>query len=396
MLPHVLFMGCVMNMANERYGMDYFNDMVERCYTFATALTEKQGHLIGTLCEYTPRELILAAGAWPVCLCGGDEAMIPAAETILPANICPLIKSTFGYSVNEANPFLQMASLTIAETTCDGKKKMYEQLMKRHPMYVLELPQKTNDPDAREHWYRELLKLRSVLEKHVGTTITDARLREAIQLMNRERRLRLALADLMQEDRPPLMGRELLNLKSLIAGQSDDLAAYERILANLAQRPRAERSSGNRPRVLLTGVPCPHCAERIVDLIEREGGLIVVQENCTGIKPILRHPDYHAYLQKTFPGVSEKIASFSAKYADKEVNRIPINPLADAIPEELRMVANYKAIVYANTRPLYLVMASLGITLGNSKKSTALFSDIYGWTTSAEAQKAIAFTESKK
>jgi len=288
MLSHALFMGCVMNMANERYGMDYFNDMVERCYTFATELTEKQGHLIGTLCEYTPRELILAAGAWPVCLCGGDEAMIPAAETILPANICPLIKSTFGYSVNEANPFLQMASLTIAETTCDGKKKMYEQLMKRHPMHVLELPQKANDPDAHEHWYRELLKLRSVLEQHVGVTITDERLREAIRRMNRERRLRLALADLMQEDRPPLMGRELLNLKSLIAGLPDDLAAYERILKNLAQRPMAERSSGHRPRVLLTGVPCPHCAERIVDLIEREGGLIVVQENCTGIKPILR------------------------------------------------------------------------------------------------------------
>lgn len=288
MLSHALFMGCVMNMANERYGMDYFNDMVERCYTFATALTEKQGHLIGTLCEYTPRELILAAGAWPVCLCGGDEAMIPAAETILPANICPLIKSTFGYSVNEANPFLQMASLTIAETTCDGKKKMYEQLMKRHPMYVLELPQKSNDPDAREHWYQELLKLRSVLEHHVGTTITDARIREAIRVMNRERRLRLALADLMQEDRPPLMGRDLLNLKSLISGLPDDLAAYERILANLAQRLIAERSSGHRPRVLLTGVPCPHCAERIVELIEREGGLIVVQENCTGIKPIFR------------------------------------------------------------------------------------------------------------
>jgi benzoyl-CoA reductase/2-hydroxyglutaryl-CoA dehydratase subunit BcrC/BadD/HgdB len=40
-------------------------------------------------------------------------------------------------------------------------------------------------------------------------------------------------------------------------------------------------------RVLLTGVPMPHGAERLVDLIEAHGGLVVCQENCTGLKPLL-------------------------------------------------------------------------------------------------------------
>ena len=103
---------------------------------------------MGILCEYTPRELIMAAGGVPVCLCGGSRETIPAAETQLPANLCPLIKSTFGYHLEKRNPFLEMADLIVGETTCDGKKKMYELMSETRPVYVLELPHKVDDEDA--------------------------------------------------------------------------------------------------------------------------------------------------------------------------------------------------------------------------------------------------------
>lgn len=267
-------------------GLAWFGEMVDHCYDEATAFTQSGGHLVGILCEYTPRELILAAGAWPVCLCGGDADMIPAAETLLPASLCPLIKSTFGYSVNKANPFLEMASLVVAETTCDGKKKMYERLAQRHPMHVLELPQKADDPDAFDHWRKELAKLRRVLEERFATAITDDRLRDAVRLMNRERHLRRELANLMAADAPPLSGRELLDLKSLIACLPGDLDAYAQLLAALPSRPVAERPAADAVRILLTGVPTPHGAEHVVDLLENNGGLVVCQENCTGLKPI--------------------------------------------------------------------------------------------------------------
>ena len=72
-----------------------------RCWTTAIehALAAKAAgkRVVGILCEFTPRELIMAAGGVPVCLCGGSAKTIPAAEEHLPANLCPLIKSTFGY-----------------------------------------------------------------------------------------------------------------------------------------------------------------------------------------------------------------------------------------------------------------------------------------------------------
>jgi benzoyl-CoA reductase/2-hydroxyglutaryl-CoA dehydratase subunit BcrC/BadD/HgdB len=270
----------------ERCGMEWFDEMVGRCYEQALAFKEGGGRVVGIMCEYTPRELIFAAGAWPVCLCGGSAETIPAAEALLPVNLCPLIKSTFGYSVSKANPFLEMADLVVAETTCDGKKKMFERLAERHPMHVLELPQKAEDPDAREHWVRELRKLRLALESRFGVAVTDERIREATRLTNRERRLRRALAERLREPSPALAGRELLELKSLIACLPEDLDAYARILRDLPSRPPAARPRPDAVRVLFTGVPTPHGAERVVDLLESEGGLVVCQENCTGLKPI--------------------------------------------------------------------------------------------------------------
>jgi benzoyl-CoA reductase/2-hydroxyglutaryl-CoA dehydratase subunit BcrC/BadD/HgdB len=126
----------------------WFDRMIEHCHEYAKAEKAAGRPVVGIMCEYTPRELIMAAGAVPVCLCGGSAKTIPDAEQHLPANLCPLIKSTYGYHVQRSNPFLEMADLVVGETTCDGKKKMYELMAESRPMYVLELPHKSGDADA--------------------------------------------------------------------------------------------------------------------------------------------------------------------------------------------------------------------------------------------------------
>ena len=150
-----------------------------------------------------------------------------------------------------------MADLVVGETTCDGKKKMYELMAETRPVYVLELPQKADDPDAFDHWYAELMKFREFLEYRFEVTITDAKLREAIGVMNRERALRRDLAGLMKAEVPPLTGRQLLSLKSSISGLPDDFAHYEEVLRHYF-RTVGRDSTAPRLRVLLTGVPIGH------------------------------------------------------------------------------------------------------------------------------------------
>ncbi len=265
---------------------DWSGSMIRRCLDHARNAKAQGRPVVGILCEYTPREVILAAGGVPVCLCGGSAEMAVLAEEHLPANLCPLIKSTYGYGLSRTNPFLEMADLIVAETTCDGKKKMYELLGERYPMMVLELPQKPDDADAAHHWHRELCKLRASLEERFGVTVSTEALRTATALMNRERGLRRRLAAFMTEEDPPLSGRELLDLKSLISGIPEDLEFYGRLIETFGASPRSG-SRDARTRVLLTGVPIPHGSEKVMDLIETNGGVVVCQENCTGLKPIL-------------------------------------------------------------------------------------------------------------
>ena len=273
----------------------WFAGMIDHCYDYAEAAKAQGRPIVGILCEFTPREIILAAGAVPVCLCGGSAATIPEAEQYLPANLCPLIKSTFGYHVKGSNPFLNWSDLVVAETTCDGKKKMFELMGATKPMYVLELPQKADDPDALERWTQEVRKLKGHLEQRFHTDITDEKLRDAIRLMNRERGLRRQLATLMMRDPPPLTGRQLIEFKSIISGIDADLRQYERaleIFGGADQKPPTTNPLNKPPvRVLLTGVPIVHGAERVLELIEDAGAVIVGMENCTGLKPILDDVD---------------------------------------------------------------------------------------------------------
>jgi benzoyl-CoA reductase/2-hydroxyglutaryl-CoA dehydratase subunit BcrC/BadD/HgdB len=264
--------------------------MIPNCLAYASDAKAKGKHIVGILCEYTPRELIMAADAVPVCLCGGSAQMIGPAEEHLPANLCPLIKSTYGYHVQRANPFLEIADMVVAETTCDGKKKMYELMAQTRSMHVLELPQKPNDSDALAHWIRELRKLKTRLEEAFRVTITEEKIRQATRTMNRERALRRRLADLMKADHPPLTGRQLLQFKSNISGICADLAQYTRAL-EMYQSAKPSGGSNPEVRVLMTGVPVVHGAERVVEIVESHGGLIVCMDNCTGLKPILEDVD---------------------------------------------------------------------------------------------------------
>ncbi len=113
--------------------------------------------------------------------------------------------------------------------------------------------------------------------------------------MNRERQLRRSLAGLMKSDRPPLTGRQLLDLRSSISGIAADFAQYERLHAQLSSPSHLSPCGGkDQVRVLMTGVPMVHGAERVLDLAESAGGIVVAMESCAGLKPILEDVDASA------------------------------------------------------------------------------------------------------
>ncbi|AQT68215.1 (R)-2-hydroxyglutaryl-CoA dehydratase subunit beta [Anaerohalosphaera lusitana] len=311
--------------------LGHFENMISNCYEYATAAKESGRGIVGIMCEYTPREVIMAAGALPVCLCGGSAEKAVEAHRELPANLCPLIKSTYGYVMDGSNLFLKMADVVVAETTCDGKKKMYELMARKKDMIVLELVQKPGEEGALARWTAEVVKLRDRLGEKLGVEITDEKLWEAVRVMNRERRLRRRIAELMEAEDPPLSGSEVLAMKSTISGIEADLVKYEEA-AEYYGSGAAGSVGENRVRVLLTGVPTVHGAEKVVKLIEEAGGVVVCMENCTGVKPILEDVDEEA---------EDAIEAIAAKYLHLPCS--VMTPNAGRLESIERLAKQYRA-----------------------------------------------------
>jgi benzoyl-CoA reductase/2-hydroxyglutaryl-CoA dehydratase subunit BcrC/BadD/HgdB len=258
---------------------------------FAQAAKAAGRKLVGIYCEYTPREMIHAAGALSACLCGYSQEMAQAAEEDLPNNLCPLVKSSYGYVKTGGCPFFEMADAIVAETTCDGKKKMYELIEERHPTFILELTQKPATAEAFRHWLEEVRGLKRFLEETLGARITDQSLRAAIAGMNRRREALLGLYEFTRSEAVYLTGAERLLVNQRLAGSplEDELLAAVR--AELERRRAAGRpvAGPDAPRVLVTGVPIGPDVAKVVSLIEESGGIVVVQEACTGAKPLVEN-----------------------------------------------------------------------------------------------------------
>ncbi len=166
---------------------------------------KKGKKVVGTFCLFVPDEIIFAAGADRVILCGGKNETIPIAEQYLPRNICPLVKSSFGSLVNDGSSDVKscshfsMVDMVIAENTCDSKKKMYELLGNYIPTYVIDLPQRPDSPEALKYFLSELEKFKSAMEELTGNRVTKDRLREEIKSSNETRKLLHSLYDMRKK-----------------------------------------------------------------------------------------------------------------------------------------------------------------------------------------------------
>ena len=150
-----------------------YSDARKAGFLKVKAAKEEGKQVAGCFCAFTPLEILDAAGLLTVSLCGMSPETIPAAETVLPRNLCPLIKSSYGFYLTDKCPYTYFADLIVGETTCDGKKKMYELLGQGKKTYILHLPQGREVPYAREMWIAELRRFIAFLEGELGVSIRN-------------------------------------------------------------------------------------------------------------------------------------------------------------------------------------------------------------------------------
>lgn len=266
---------------------DEFVDARKAGFLKVKDYVENGGHIVGMFCSYTPLEIFDAAGLAVVGLCGTSNEPIADAEKVLPKNLCPLIKSSYGFAYTDKCPYTYFCDFIVGETTCDGKKKMFELLNDIKETYVLHLPQSQKRAYAKEIWYQEIKLLKEFIEKKYGIEITDEKLREAARKRNELRKTQLELYALQGAVPPVMKATEVMSTLAQGVFNFGVDAQYASYRAKVDE-VKAKYEAGERPvsektkRILLTGCPSTGVIQKVGATIENNGGVIVCLDDCGG------------------------------------------------------------------------------------------------------------------
>ncbi|KIR01394.1 hypothetical protein P261_00208 [Lachnospiraceae bacterium TWA4] len=284
-----------------------FAEQRKNAFLGVKEIKDKGIPVVGIFCTYLPTEIPTAMGAATVGLCSVSDETIPDAEQDLPRNLCPLIKSSYGFAKTDKCPFFYFSDLIVGETTCDGKKKMYEMLGEFKPVHVVELPN-TQSEMGIELYKKELIRFKETLEEKFGVTITEDDIRKAIKQQNEIRKSLLKFQYLMANEPAPMSGVDMINVvygSGFKFDRSKIAEEIDAITAKVEKEYKEGKNFGKKPRILVTGSPSGGAALKVARAIEANGGSIVCFENCTGLKPLVdlvdeENPDVYDALARKY------------------------------------------------------------------------------------------------
>ncbi len=304
---------------------DEFAEARRNGFIAAKNLKEKNVPMVGTFCTYMPQELPLAFGAAVVSLCATSDETIQEAEADLPKNLCPLIKSSYGFGKTDKCPFFYFSDIVVGETTCDGKKKMYEYLGEFKDVHVMELPNSQATKEGFQLWKSEIIKLKGILENKFEVEITEEDIKKAIKLKNQERQALKNMYEIGKLNPPAMSGMDILKVLYGSTFKFDKNDTIKEV-NELADRVRKEYEEGRRldpkPRIVVTGCPIGGVTEKVVKAIEDNGAYVVAFENCMGAKAIDRLVDESN--EDVYDALAEKYLNIGCSCMTPNPNRIDL------------------------------------------------------------------------
>ena len=295
-----------------------YNEARQAGFLRMKELKDSGAKVVGIFCSYVPVELIYAAGAIPVGLCATSEEPIPAAEANLPRNLCPLIKASYGFALTDTCPYFYFSDLVVGETTCDGKKKMFELMNEIKPTYVMQLPH-SRDADALAFWKGQIIAFKEKLESTFGVTITDEDVRRAIRRKNRERDVMRAYLELGTLNPAPISGYEMGTRVDAASFSFDLEKRCDEVEARTAEvkadwEAHYKGKSSDRPRILVTGCPYGGVRDKIVRTVEELGADVVAFDSCSGVREKIEkvdeaNPDVYDALARKYLNINCSVMS---------------------------------------------------------------------------------------
>lgn len=275
---------------NRPEGMKYFDFVMSEVHGLRIKElmdAKAEGRIVvGSFCVFVPEELILAVDGISVGLCAGAEFNFEGAEEVVPRNLCPLIKSAFGFKRGLVCPYIEASDIIVGENTCDGKKKAYEVLGPMvKDLYIIDLPQMKSET-GKMLLKEEYRKFITKLENTSGKKITAESLKKGIEITNAKRKAVKRLSELRKADPAPISGLDALLVNQVFF--YDDPVRFTNSVNALCDEleGRIKKGEGVFPkgttRVIISGCPMAVPNWKVPFLVETSGAVIVGEESCVG------------------------------------------------------------------------------------------------------------------
>jgi len=268
-------------MAKNATGLDRAREIYQDRSRRARELKAEGRKIIGYPCAYVPVEIITALDLVPYRIYADIEEPVTEADRALPAAFCPVMRSCLDCALKGKDDFLDGV---VATHSCDPQEKT-ARVWESHTGYpyfhFIDIPG-TIRPEAVEYYEGQLSDFKKTLEIFAGRKLSQARLKEAVQLHNQQRSLVRALYELTKPEPPLISGTEILQvIKSLL---SLPVAEGNALISQAIDEVKARRNGpGKKPARLLTWGATMDDAD-IMDIFEA-GANVVMDESCGGIRP---------------------------------------------------------------------------------------------------------------
>ncbi|MFH1625761.1 MAG: 2-hydroxyacyl-CoA dehydratase family protein [Pseudomonadota bacterium] len=260
--------------------IDKFRNIFENRYDVIKE-EGKEKKIIGWVCGYVPQEIIYAAGMLPIRVVGASMTT-PKADAVLYSNACSFISSYIEEGLKGCYDFLDGF---VAADGCMQTRRAYDvwaNYVRTPFVHILNLPNSVSEVTL-SFFKDELSIFKDRLEDLFNVDISEESLSQAIEVYNRTRSLLKELSLLRMTDPPPISGAEAMAV--FMAGMVIDKVRYNRLLEELLEQLRAghaKQVKDSRVRLLLIGSELDD--SEFIKLIEDSGGVVVVDDLCTGTR----------------------------------------------------------------------------------------------------------------
>lgn len=265
----------------------YQTAMEQEYEKFINRSSGKRAYVAYT-CNYTPLEILGAANvSYYRMIHRGTPEEIIAGETLTQSMVCDFTKSVIG-SFIKGTPETKAMDKLYTFYTCACMKNIVEAIGSKYiPTGIYNLPRRRKEESAVAFLSSEIEAFKQDLEKLTGEKISEEAILESIHKYNEIKRRIRRISEYRKDDSNLLSSKNFQEIMKGFYALPAEVLLEELPKIESQLKSAAGKSRKPKLRLMLSGGVIADGDNKITQILEQDlGASIVVEDNCTGLKPI--------------------------------------------------------------------------------------------------------------